>query len=295
MLTGARGWQRERVQERAGGGGYSGRVGASIPLWRKGSALRPQLAPQRLLVRRNCGLGPLAHNRIVHPRLVLFDLDGTLVDHDAAAAAGVEQWLTANDWADAGTMAKLVQDWDLIAEQHFPSYRARVTTFQGQRRARLRDFLPRVGVDPAGWSEDRLDDEFEDYLEAYRAAWRSFPDAGPCLGALRLSARVAVLSNGDQEQQEEKVSRTGLGRYLDVVLTSDQLGVAKPDPRIFGLACSRLGVPPTAVVYVGDQLEVDAVAATAAGLRGIWLNRRGLAVPPGVEAIAGLARLPSLL
>ena len=113
--------------------------------------------------------------------------------------------------------------------------------------------------------------------------------------ALRHVAQIAVLSNGNQEQQEKKVSQTGLARYIDVVQTSDQLGVAKPDPRIFELACLRLGVPAHAAVYVGDQLEVDALAATAAGLRGIWLNRNGCAVPPGVEAIDSLTDLPNLL
>lgn len=228
-------------------------------------------------------------------RLVLFDLDGTLVDHDSAAAAGVEQWLMAKGWAKAGTIAGLVSDWDAIAERHFAAYRARLTTFQGQRRLRVLDFLPRVGIDASGWSDERLDDAFDSYVVAYEAAWRSFPDAESCLGELRHVARVAVLSNGDQGQQERKVSRTGLGRYIDVVLTSDRLGVAKPDPRVFVLACSRLGVPPHAAVYVGDRLEVDAVAAAAAGLRGIWLNRKGGAVPPGVEAIDDLAELPGLL
>jgi len=108
-------------------------------------------------------------------------------------------------------------------------------------------------------------------------------------------AQIAVLSNGNQEQQEEKVSRTGLGRYIDVVLTSDHLGVAKPDPRAFELACVRLRVPPHAAVYIGDQLEVDALAAKAAGLRGIWLNRTGNRFPLGVEAMDNLTELPSLL
>jgi len=228
-------------------------------------------------------------------RLVLFDVDGTLVDHDGAAAAGAQQWLMAMGWADAGTIAGLVSKWDEIAERHFPAYRARLTTFQGQRRLRLREFLPLVGIDASTWSDDRLDDLFTTYLVAYEAAWRSFPDAEPCLEALRRVCQIAVLSNGNQEQQEEKVSRTGLGRYVDVVLTSDKLGVAKPDPRAFELACGRLGVPARAVVYVGDQLEVDARAATAAGLRGIWLNRTGDTVPSGVEAIDNLTDLPTLL
>jgi Predicted hydrolase (HAD superfamily) len=148
-------------------------------------------------------------------RLVLFDLDGTLVDHDGAAAKGVEQWLMANGWADARTIADLISDWDAIAERHFAAYRDRLTTYQGQRRLRLRDFLPRIGIDTSGWSDARLDDVFKSYLVAYESAWRSFPDAEPCLEALGHVVRVAVLSNGDQEQQEEKVSRTGLGRFTE--------------------------------------------------------------------------------
>lgn len=91
-----------------------------------------------------------------------------------------------------------------------------------------------------------------------------------------------------QAQQEAKVARTGLGRYLDVVLTSGELGVAKPDPRIFDLACRHLGVPPKRAVYVGDRLDVDALAATTAGLRGVWLNRTGRPARPGVEIIGSL-------
>jgi putative hydrolase of the HAD superfamily len=227
--------------------------------------------------------------------LVLFDLDGTLVDHEGAAAEAVGRWLVARGWADAGSLPGLVADWDAMAELHFTAYRQGRTTFQGQRRLRLRDFLPRVGIDAGGWSDERLDDTFRTYLAAYEAAWRAFPDAAPCLGALRQMTRVAVLSNGDQGQQEEKVCRTGLGPFVEVVLTSDQLGVAKPDPEVFVQACRQLGVSAQEVVYVGDRIEVDARAANAAGLRGIWLNRAGGEVQPGVEAIDDLWALPSLL
>jgi hypothetical protein len=78
-------------------------------------------------------------------RLVLFDVDGTLADHDGAVAAGAQQWLMAMGWADAGTIAGPVSAWDEIAERHFPAYRARLTTFQDQRRLRLREFLPVSG------------------------------------------------------------------------------------------------------------------------------------------------------
>jgi len=176
-------------------------------------------------------------------RLVLFDVDGTLVDHDGAAAAAVQQWLMVMGWADAGTIAGLVSEWDEIAERHFPAYRARLTTFQGQRRLRLREFLPGVGIDASTWSDERLDELFNTYLVAYEAAWRSFPDAEPCLRALRRVVQIAVLSNGNQQQQEQKVSRTGLGRHIDIVLTSDQLGVAKR------------GCPSPATICVGGSFS----------------------------------------
>jgi putative hydrolase of the HAD superfamily len=164
----------------------------------------------------------------------------------------------------------------------------------GSAPATAAGVLANVRID-SRCSDERLDDLFQRYLAAYEAAWRSFPDAEPCLKALRPVARVAVLSYGDQEQQEDKVSPTGLGRYLKNVLTSEQLGVAKPDRRTFELAAGRLGVPPHGVVYVGDQPEVDARPAAAAGLRGIWLNRVGGNVPRAVVPIDNLAGLPSLL
>jgi len=49
----------------------------------------------------------------------------------------------------------------------------------GGRRLRLREFLPRVGIDASTWSDERLDDLFNTYLVVYEAAWRSFPDAEP--------------------------------------------------------------------------------------------------------------------
>ena len=234
-------------------------------------------------------------------RLVLFDLDGTLVDHQRAAADAVRRWLLDAGWADEQAVPALAATWEEVAERHFPAYRARRTTFQGQRRLRLREFLPAlpaVGPGAAAWSDERLDEVFAAYDAAYTAAWRPFDDALPCLEALRGAVRVAVLSNGDQAQQEAKVARTGLAGHLSAVLTSDGLGVAKPDPGAFTASCTHLGVRPREAVYVGDRLDVDARAATAAGLRGIWLDRAGDGAGTtgdDVVRVATLADVPAVL
>jgi putative hydrolase of the HAD superfamily len=211
------------------------------------------------------------------PAVVLFDLDGTLVDHGNALRQGLIGWLTSKKLAtEQQCVDGLVELWDEVAERHFPAFRIREITFQEQRRRRLREFLPHLRVQVEGLDDSSLDRVFEDYLEHYEAAWRAYGDVRPCLTALRsLGLRVAVLTNGDQAQQEQKLRRTGLYHFFEVVMSSSALCAAKPDPEAFRLACARLAAQPETVTYIGDRLDVDAQAASAAGLRGVWLDRRG--------------------
>ena len=55
--------------------------------------------------------------------------------------------------------------------------------------------------------------------------------------------------------------------------TTDTLGYGKPDARAFHHACRLLESAPTETIYVGDHLEIDAIAAKGAGLRAVWLQR----------------------
>ncbi len=57
---------------------------------------------------------------------------------------------------------------------------------------------------------------------------------------------------------------------------------------MFRLALARAGCAPSEAVHVGDSWEADYVGATRAGLRALWLNRHGRAVPAGVESVADL-------
>ena len=67
----------------------------------------------------------------------------------------------------------------------------------------------------------------------------------------------------------------GLARHLDFVVDSFEVGVEKPDARIFALALGRAGVEPPEAVYVGDLYSVDVRGARAAGLQGILLDPGG--------------------
>lgn len=77
--------------------------------------------------------------------------------------------------------------------------------------------------------------------------------------------------------------------FLDIVVTSEKARVAKPEPEIFLQACSQLEVQTEESLFVGDNLELDAIAAKKAGMIGIWLDRYHVKLedtPQGVERIS---------
>jgi len=91
----------------------------------------------------------------------------------------------------------------------------------------------------------------------------------------------------------------GLAALCDVIIDSAQVGVSKPERRIFTLALEQLGRAPHTAVYVGDSFERDVVGAKTAGLHTIWL--RGLEPRPCPDpslvnaTITALEELPALL
>lgn len=135
-------------------------------------------------------------------------------------------------------------------------------------------------------------------LDALLAAlrFRAFADAAPALAALRRrGVRLAVVSNWDVSLPGV-LDAAGLGEALDAVLTSAQVGAAKPAPAIFAAALAAVGVGAAEAVHVGDSLDHDVAGAQASGLRAILLRRDGPAPgPPGVPVIASLLELPEWL
>jgi putative hydrolase of the HAD superfamily len=119
-----------------------------------------------------------------------------------------------------------------------------------------------------------------------------FPDVLPALGALR-DRRVVVVSNWDCSLVDW-LGAAGLLEHVDGVVTSAEVGVAKPGVAIFERGLSLAGVQAADAVHVGDSLENDVAGARAAGVRPVLLARDGSA-PAGVESIRSLADLPLLL
>lgn len=202
-------------------------------------------------------------------RAVLFDLDDTLLDHRGAADGGAWAWLSARaDWTlDEGATIEL---WRSVEEIWFTKFERGEVGFLDQRRGRVRHVLDRE------LSDNEADAEFTGYIDAYRARWQGFADAIPAVErCIAAGYDVAVLTNGGRDVQQAKLEAIGLG-HLRMFSVTD-LDCAKPDPRMYMLACEQLGIAPGAAVMVGDNPVNDVDAARQAGLQAILLDRTGQA------------------
>lgn len=98
------------------------------------------------------------------------------------------------------------------------------------------------------------------------------PDAETALRLVRdADLRAAVISNSNGSVRSI-LDTLGLTRYLDFVIDSTEVGVEKPDPRIFRLALERAEIEPAQAVYVGDLYSVDVCGARAVGMNAILLD-----------------------
>lgn len=111
------------------------------------------------------------------------------------------------------------------------------------------------------------------------------PDAGDGLAALHGTYRLGVLAN-QESWIRETLARDGLDGFFDLWSISAEVGVDKPDPRIFEHALAQAGVPAERCAMVGDRLDNDIAAARAQGMRAVWVLRGEAPDEPTPEQLA---------
>ncbi|KAA3625320.1 MAG: haloacid dehalogenase type II [Proteobacteria bacterium] len=100
-----------------------------------------------------------------------------------------------------------------------------------------------------------------------------YPEVPSVLDALRQAGvSLAILSNGTRAMLDAAVTSAGLDDVFDAVLSVHELGVYKPDPRVYRLACERLRVEAGEVMFQSSNAW-DAVGAKSFGFNVTWINR----------------------
>jgi putative hydrolase of the HAD superfamily len=182
-------------------------------------------------------------------RAVLLDLDGTLVDRDAALRA----WLRGRAGLGAHEIDRLLA---------LDRADARSLAVLAVELARLR---PGKTSDPIALAE-QIRGELPGFIRPdprIRSALQRLLDA---------ELRLGLVSNGGPTQRRKLAAAKLPESLFSTVQISGELGHAKPDPEIFLAALRALELQPEQVVMIGDSLEEDIAGAAALGIATCWIT-----------------------
>lgn len=231
--------------------------------------------------------------RSVPVRCVAFDADDTLWDFTTAMWEALDRALAAgrNRRPDqvAGLTAEGLQGLrDRLAHEHTAASHRPVKLSAIRRRSFA------LALEEGGTPDPELATVMADAYFAHRhGEVRLHPEVVDVLDSLARHHVLGLVTNGNTDPE-----RSGLAGRFHFRLGADDIGIRKPDPRLFTMAAAAAGCHPSELVYVGDQPAKDVAAPQAAGCRGVWLNRTGVPCPPGIEPdgeISSLNELPAVI
>ncbi|VVO99235.1 5-amino-6-(5-phospho-D-ribitylamino)uracil phosphatase YigB [Pseudomonas fluorescens] len=224
-------------------------------------------------------------------QLITFDLDDTLWDTApviVSAEAVLREWLTEH-----------APNLGAVPVEHLWGIRERILGSEPSLKHRISALRRRVlfhALEEAGYGHDQASDladqSFEVFLHA-RHQLEIFPEVEPTLERLAKHYALGVVTNGNAD-----VRRLGLADYFKFALCAEDIGIAKPDARLFHEALKRGDATAATAVHIGDHPGDDIAGAQQAGLRAIWFNPQGklweAQKAPDAE-VRSLTELPALL
>lgn len=198
---------------------------------------------------------------------ILFDLDGTLFDYETAERTALEElWIEAG----FGSRADLLDTYQTINRALWLGLEAGTTSPDQIKTERFRRLLEALELD--GNAQELSDG----YLRRLGAQTHLLPGARGLLERLAGNRRLGLITNGLSQVQRPRLASSLIGDHFELFVISEEVGFAKPDPRIFELALARMGRPPKEkVLMVGDNPVADIEGANRFGLDTCWLNLEG--------------------
>lgn len=202
------------------------------------------------------------------------------------------------------TLQEVCRQWGLVVSdedarracrQSERYYSQHYLTYKGDHGEFWRRFhgegLRSLGIDdPTGEKADYLS-----HIFGRQGVWLAFPDAASVCQQLRsMGLKLAVVSNGPNTTSD-LLAQSGLLPYFDLVVASQDLGIQKPDPRIFLFALDKLGVSSQEALFVGDLFDVDVLGAKAAGINAVMIDRHSPNARADCPVIRNLEELIPLI
>lgn len=203
---------------------------------------------------------------------VFFDLDRTLMDFENAEDMGIKAIFEIYKSELKMDYETFRSTWKVVAQKTFDEYSAGKLTFDQQRRLRVVRMFEEnlIKLD-----EEEAAKRFDLYWNIYAQGVENFPDTLSILENLKAkNVQIGLISNGDSKNQRWKLDKGKIVQFFDPIIISDEIGVSKPNLRVFEIALEKAGTSKEECWYVGDSLVHDIEPALKFGLNVIYLNRK---------------------
>ena len=203
----------------------------------------------------------------------LFDVDRTLWDFEKNAKAGLQRTIRAFSEFDNLSFEDFYDTYEPYNLELWSKYDKNLITKDFLRIERFRRPIRIcLGKDDTAFAEKV---GFR-YLEEMVKGKELLPGVMEVIKAIQAaSAPMAVVTNGFREVQRPKLERSGILHFFKDVIISEEVGINKPDPRIFGIAMEAIGGNKGETLMVGDSYSTDICGAREFGIDQFFLNIKG--------------------
>ncbi|TWR28208.1 noncanonical pyrimidine nucleotidase, YjjG family [Mucilaginibacter achroorhodeus] len=214
-------------------------------------------------------------------RHIFFDLDHTIWDFDKNAEETLQELYGTYELQEVGVDSAEVFIETYTRHNHtlWAQYHLGLITKDALREARFKSTFLELGLAP-----DKIPANFEDaYVKLCPTKTNLFPHAHETLRYLQDKYTLHLISNGFKDSQALKLDGCNLGGYFKNLIISEDVGVNKPDPRIFDHAVKTAGATIEESVMIGDSIEADIRGAMGVGMDAIYFNPFHLDKPADVK------------
>jgi putative hydrolase of the HAD superfamily len=226
----------------------------------------------------------------MHIKHIFFDLDHTLWDFEANSKKTFSYIFKKNGLEIE--FNDFIEVYQPINHRYWKLFREDKVSKAQLRYGRLREAFQAIDFKSDDELIHLLSEEYITYLANHNAL---FENAIPVLEYLQPKYKMHIITNGFEEVQHRKLKNANLLPFFDKIITSEKVGVKKPNPRIFEYALDITGAVKGESVMIGDNFEADILGAKNMGMQVIFCKFNGESATEEVSSVDNLLELKKYL
>ncbi|GAB1307631.1 YjjG family noncanonical pyrimidine nucleotidase [Urechidicola sp. KH5] len=221
---------------------------------------------------------------------VFFDLDHTLWDFERNSAKTFKHIFQLNNIG--ADISEFLKRYESINFEYWRLYRVDKVTKEALRYGRLKDSFDAINYTISDQMIDKLSEDYITFLAAYNHV---FEGTFELLDYLKPKYQLHIITNGFEEVQNRKIENSNMTSYFNQIITSEQVGVKKPNPRVFEYALQKANAKPEESIMIGDSFEADIQGAMNCGIDAIFFNEQKKKVEEEIKSVTSLLDIKKYL